>query len=63
MPAKQVRRITNPHKLTAEEADETRLLRELVEKDKEEILAEGRRFLAEKRSAMPSGGEPRRSAR
>jgi DNA-binding XRE family transcriptional regulator len=49
MPSKKVRRVTNPHKLTAAEAAEARSLRELVEKDKDEILAEGRRLLAEKR--------------
>lgn len=46
MPSKKVRR-TNPRKLTADEADAARRLRELVEKDKDEIIAEGRRFLAE----------------
>ena len=49
MPPKKVRRVTNPHKLTAAEVAEVRRLRELVEKDKDEIIAEGRRFLAEKR--------------
>ena len=58
MPAKKVRRVTNPRKLTADEAAEARRLRELVEKDKDEILAEGRRFLAEKRrrQAAAQGG-------
>ncbi len=49
MPAKKIRRTTNPRRLTADEAAEARRLRELVEKDKEEIRAEGRRFLADKR--------------
>jgi hypothetical protein len=49
MPAKKVRRTTNPHKLTADQAAEVRGLRELVEKDKDEIRAEGRRLFAEKR--------------
>jgi DNA-binding XRE family transcriptional regulator len=49
MRSKKVRRITNTRKLTADEAAEAGRLRELVEKDKDEILAEGRRFLAEKR--------------
>jgi DNA-binding XRE family transcriptional regulator len=58
MPSKMVRRVVNPRKLTAEEAAEARRLRELVEKDKGEILAEGRRFLAEKRhdQAAARGG-------
>jgi ribosome-binding protein aMBF1 (putative translation factor) len=47
--SKKVRRITNPRKLTADEAAEARRLRALVAKDKDEILAEGRSFLAEKR--------------
>jgi hypothetical protein len=46
---KQVRRITKPHRLTADNAAEARRLRELVEKDKDEVFAEGRRLLAEKR--------------
>ena len=49
MPSKKIRRVINTHKLTADEAAEARRLRELVEKDKDEIVAEGRRFLAEKR--------------
>jgi DNA-binding XRE family transcriptional regulator len=49
MPLKKVRRVYNPNKLTAAEAAEAHRLRELVEKDKGEIIAEGRRFLAEKR--------------
>jgi hypothetical protein len=48
VPSKKVRRATNPRRLTADEADEAGRLRELVEKDKDEIIAEGRRFLAEK---------------
>lgn len=49
MSSKKVHRITNPRKLTADEASETRRLRALVEQDKDEILAEGRQFVAEKR--------------
>lgn len=49
VPSRKVRRITNPRKLTDDEAAKARRLRELVENDKDEILAEGRRFLAEKR--------------
>lgn len=49
MPSKKVRRVTNPRKLIADLAAEARRLRELVEKDKGEIVAEGRRILAEKR--------------
>jgi putative transcriptional regulator len=49
MPSKNIRRVTNERRLTAEEAAEARRLRELVEKDKDEICADGRRFLAEKR--------------
>jgi ribosome-binding protein aMBF1 (putative translation factor) len=49
MPSKKIRRVTNPNRLTADEAAEARHLRELVEKDKDDILAEGRHFLAEKR--------------
>jgi DNA-binding XRE family transcriptional regulator len=49
MPSKQIRRVTNSRSLTADEAAEARRLRELVETDKKEILAEGREFLAEKR--------------
>ncbi len=58
MPSKQVRRVTNPHKLAAGEAAEAGRLRELVEKDKDEIVAEGRRLLAEKRrhQAAARGG-------
>lgn len=49
MPPKKVVRIISPRKLTAEEAAENRRLRELVENDREEIIAEGRKWLAEKR--------------
>ncbi len=49
MPPEQVRRVTNPHRLTTDEAAESRRLRELVDNDKDDILAEGRRLLAEKR--------------
>ena len=40
----------SPHKLTPAEAAEVRRLRDLVERDKDEIIAEGRRLLAEKRA-------------
>jgi putative transcriptional regulator len=49
MSSNKVRRITNPRKLTVDEAAEARRLRELVDKDKPEIVAEGRRLLATKR--------------
>jgi DNA-binding XRE family transcriptional regulator len=49
MAAKKVHRVTNPTKLTATEAAEAHRLRSLVEQDKDEISAEGRRLLAEKR--------------
>ncbi|HQU45088.1 MAG TPA: hypothetical protein PK867_19900, partial [Pirellulales bacterium] len=49
MPSKKMQRITGPCKLTAEEAADVRRLRELVEKDKDEIIAQGRELLAEKR--------------
>jgi DNA-binding XRE family transcriptional regulator len=49
MPTKKVRRIINSHKLTADEATEAGRLRDLVEKDKDAIVAEGRRLLAERR--------------
>ena len=49
MPSKKVSRVITPRRLTGDEAAEARRVRELVEKDKDEILAEGRRLLAEKR--------------
>jgi DNA-binding XRE family transcriptional regulator len=49
MSSKKVHRVITPRKLTEDEATEARRLREIVEKDKDEILAEGRRLLAEKR--------------
>jgi DNA-binding XRE family transcriptional regulator len=49
MPPKKVRRVVSPRKLTASEVAETDRLRELVETDKGEIIAEGRRLLAEVR--------------
>jgi len=49
MVSKKVRRVTSPHKLTADLAAEARRLRELVEQDNDEIVAEGRWFVAEKR--------------
>jgi DNA-binding XRE family transcriptional regulator len=50
MTPKKVRRVVNPRKLTPAEACEIRHLRELVGRDKDEIIAEGRRLLAEKRA-------------
>lgn len=49
MSRKQANRVVNPRKLTDEEAAEVLRLRELVERDKEEIIAQGRELLAEKR--------------
>jgi hypothetical protein len=49
MTAKNLHRVNNPRKLTADEAAAARHLRQIVEKDKDEIHAEGRRLLAEKR--------------
>jgi DNA-binding XRE family transcriptional regulator len=58
MPSKKVRRALTSHQLNPDEAAEARRLRELVEKDKDEIIAEGRAFLAEKRrqKAAAQGG-------
>lgn len=66
---KQIRRVVNPRRLTPGEASEYRRLREQVEKDKPEILAEGRRWLAEKRRGQAAAagattlGQKIRSAR
>jgi DNA-binding XRE family transcriptional regulator len=49
MPPKKVHRVTASRKLTETEAAEARRLRDLAAKDKDEILATGRRLLAEKR--------------
>ena len=49
MSAKKIQRLTNPRKLTTKEAADVRALREVVEKDKDEIIAKGRELLAEKR--------------
>jgi DNA-binding XRE family transcriptional regulator len=49
MTSKNVRRVVNTRKLTADEAAEARRLRDAVEKDKAEIVAEGHRMLAERR--------------
>jgi hypothetical protein len=51
MPAKKIKRVTNPRKRTAEEAAEDCRLRELVEKDKAEIVAEGIAERKRRRSA------------
>jgi DNA-binding XRE family transcriptional regulator len=69
MAAKKIQRLTNSRKLTAEEAAEARRLRDLVEKDKDEIIAEGRRLLAQKRQqraaaqGLPTLGQTIRTAR
>src|SRR5947207_3337090 len=69
MPARKLRRVTNPRKLTAEEAAAARHLRQLVEKDKDEIRAQGRQVLAEKRRRQAAArgtatlGEKVRAAR
>jgi DNA-binding XRE family transcriptional regulator len=69
MPSKRIRRVINTQKLSAAEAAEARRLRELVDKDKDEIVAEGRRFLAEKRQRLAKAqgaatlGQKIRSAR
>ena len=49
MPSKKVNRVVASRKLTDDEAAEARRVRELAEQDKDEILTEGRRLLAEKR--------------
>jgi ribosome-binding protein aMBF1 (putative translation factor) len=49
MEPKKVLRVTNSKRLTPEEAAEARKRRDLVQMDKDEILAEGRAALAEKR--------------
>jgi DNA-binding XRE family transcriptional regulator len=46
---RKVSRVTNSRKLSSAEAAEVRRLRKLIEQDKDEILAEGRSFLAQKR--------------
>jgi hypothetical protein len=50
MPPKKIDRIISSKRLTAEEAAEYRRLWELADSDKQEIIAEGRKLLAEKRS-------------
>jgi DNA-binding XRE family transcriptional regulator len=69
MASKKMNRIVRPHRLTQEEAAEARRLRELAEMDKEEIIALGHKFLAEKRKrqaamhGVSSLGETIRAAR
>jgi HTH-type transcriptional regulator/antitoxin HipB len=69
MAARRGRRVVSTQKLTPEQAAEYRQLRELVERDKPEILAEGRRLLAAKRqreaaaSGTASLGQKIRQAR
>jgi DNA-binding XRE family transcriptional regulator len=69
MPSDKVRRVTAAGKLTNEEAAEARRLPDLVAKDKDEILATGRRLLAEKRQRQAAAagtttlGQKIRSAR
>jgi ribosome-binding protein aMBF1 (putative translation factor) len=57
MTPKKVHRVINPSKLPAAEAAEARRLRSLVEKDKAEIIAEGRRLRADRsvRAAATQG--------
>jgi ribosome-binding protein aMBF1 (putative translation factor) len=49
MEPRKIRRVVNASILTPEEVGRARRLRELVEQDKPEIIAEGRRLLAAKR--------------
>jgi hypothetical protein len=49
MTSKNVRRVVSTRRLTTDEAAEARRLRDAVEKDKAEIVAEGHRMLAERR--------------
>jgi DNA-binding XRE family transcriptional regulator len=49
MKPRKTRRVVNTRKLTPDEAARARRLRELVEQDRPEIIAEGRRLLAAKR--------------
>lgn len=56
MPSKKVRRVTASRNLTADESADARRMRELVAKDKDEILATGRRLLAEKRRRQAAAG-------
>lgn len=56
MPPKKIVRTISPKKLTAEEAAEHRRLRALVENDREEIIAEGRKWLAGKRRSEATDG-------
>jgi DNA-binding XRE family transcriptional regulator len=55
MTQKKLNRVTNASRLTATEAAEARRLRALVEQDKDEIVAEGGRLLAEKRARGAAG--------
>lgn len=50
MASKKTERIPNTRRLTQGGAAEARRLRELAEKDKDEIIALGRKLLAEKRN-------------
>lgn len=69
MSQERIKRSTNPRKLTTTEAAEARRLRDLVEKDRDEIRAEGLLLLAEKRRRLASAqgvatlGQRIRSAR
>lgn len=49
MASKKLRRVSRENKLTPDEAAEARRLRNLVEQDKHEIVAEGRKIVAAKR--------------
>jgi ribosome-binding protein aMBF1 (putative translation factor) len=69
MADKKIRRVTNTRHLNAAEVAEARKLRALVEHDKDEIVSQGRRVLAEKRQRQaaarraPTLGQRIRSAR
>jgi DNA-binding XRE family transcriptional regulator len=69
MTGKKISRNTNPRNLTPDEASEVSQLRQLVDKDKAEIQAEGRRLLAAKRrrqaaaEGAPTLGQKIRAAR
>jgi hypothetical protein len=64
MTSKNVRRVVSTRRLTTDEAAEARRLRDAVEKDKAEIVAEGHRMLARRGAGTsPPSKAPRRSAR
>jgi ribosome-binding protein aMBF1 (putative translation factor) len=69
MPSKKVRRRISARKLTGEEAAQTNRLRNLVDQDRGEIVAQGRHLLAVKRRDLAAArgtttlGQTIRSAR